>query len=35
MDRHDEYALADHLDISQWKRLFKYITPYRKQLQRS
>lgn len=32
MDKHDEYALADHLDISQWKRLFKYITPYRKDM---
>ena len=32
MDKHDEYALADHLDISQWKRLFKYITLYRKDM---
>ena len=30
MDRHDEFALADRFNWSQWKRIFKYVKPYNK-----
>jgi ATP-binding cassette subfamily B protein len=28
----DEYAIADRFDYSQWKRMLKYVTPYRKEM---
>ena len=30
MDRHDEFALADRFDYGAWKRIFKYVVPYKK-----
>lgn len=30
MDRHDEFALADRFDYGAWKRIFKYVIPYKK-----
>lgn len=32
MDRQDEYMLADRFDFSRWKRVLKYITPYKKDM---
>ncbi len=29
MDRHDEYALADRFNLNEWKRIFKYVKPYK------
>ena len=30
MDRHDEFALADRFDYGAWKRIFRYVIPYKK-----
>ena len=30
MDRHDEYALADRFNLKEWKRIFRYVLPYKK-----
>ena len=30
MDRHDEFALADRFNWAEWKRIFKYVKPYKK-----
>ncbi len=30
MDRHDEYALADRFNLNEWKRIFRYVLPYKK-----
>ena len=30
MDRHDEYALADRFNLNEWKRIYKYVIPYKK-----
>ena len=30
MDRHDEYALADRFNLNEWKRIYKYVVPYKK-----
>ena len=32
MDRHDEYALADRFNYSEWKRIIRYLLPYRREL---
>ena len=32
METHDEYALADRFDFPQWKRIFRYVRPYRRHL---
>ena len=30
MEKHDEYALAARFNWAEWKRIFKYVSPYKK-----
>ena len=32
MEKHDEYALAEHFDLERWKRIFAYVIPYKKHI---
>ncbi len=32
MNNHDEYALADRFNLSEWKRIFRYVIPYKNEL---
>ena len=29
MDKHDEFALANHFDYKEWKKIFRYLKPFR------
>ncbi|MBQ8604205.1 MAG: ABC transporter ATP-binding protein [Oscillospiraceae bacterium] len=32
MEKHDEYALADRFNLKEWKRIFAYVRPYKKDI---